>query len=110
MSAYNTTTKLASGTSILKNMPGSVFAITVFNANAAARYLQLHNLAAALSGSEVPAFTCLVPAGAQIIIGTDFFGETGMTFAIGIVIALSTTRETYTAATASDHSYTTRWA
>lgn len=73
------------------------------NANAADRYLQLHNLAAVPTGGEAPAEAFRAPTGSTIIVGTDYFTEPGKNFPLGLMFAWSTTRDTYTAATAADH-------
>lgn len=95
---------LAKGTALAKTTQAILYSLTVFNANAAARYLQLFDRNTVLSGAEVPIYSCLVPAAGQVILGTDQFTNAGMKFDTGLCFALSTTRETYTAATAADHS------
>lgn len=89
----------------VKASAGNVFSLACHNKNEADRYVQLHNTATVpTSGVTVPVFTFLVPAGSQIIIGTDFFTNAGCHFATGIAFAFSTTIDVYTAATASEHS------
>lgn len=90
----------ANATLNVKATAGNVFSLTCFNANASARYLLLHNSATVSSGA--PLYSFLVPAGAQIIVGTDFFTTAGVNFSTGIAFGFSTTRDTYTAGTASD--------
>lgn len=92
----------ANATRNVKATPGSVFSLTCYNANAADRYLQLHNTATTPSGGAAPALVFLVPAGGQIVIGSDYFTDVGMGFTTGIAFAFSTTRNTYTAATAAE--------
>jgi hypothetical protein len=95
----------ADATLNVKASAGNVFSLTCHNENEAARYVQLHNTATVpTSGVTVPVFTFLVPAGSQTIIGTDFFTNAGCHFATGIAFAFSTTKDVYTAATASEQS------
>lgn len=84
-----------------------VGSVTCHNANAATRYVQLFDLAVVpTTTATVPTFCFLVPAGAQIIVGTDFFTNDGYKFIVGLTWAFSTTRDVYTAATASDQQTT----
>jgi hypothetical protein len=92
----------ANATLNVKATPGNVFSLTCHNENAAERYLQLHDSATVSSGA--PLFSFLVPTLAQIIVGTDFFTQAGAHFPTGIAFGFSTTKETYTAGTATDHS------
>lgn len=94
----------AAGTAsgVVKNAPGVLFSIVAHNANAAARFLQVHNVAAALSGSEVPVFTINVPATSSIQVGQDVLTDSGMNLSTGITLGMSTARESYTAATAGE--------
>lgn len=87
---------------LVKAAGGNVFSATCHNENAAARYFQLHNKATVPLATEIPLYTFLVPAGAQIIVGTDFFTANGAHFTNGIGFAFSTTKDTYTAATGAD--------
>jgi hypothetical protein len=79
-----------------------VFSLSCHNINAASRYLQLHDTVTALAGTEVPLVSFLVPAGATVIIGTDWFSNEGLRFSVGITFAFSTTEGTYTAGTNTD--------
>lgn len=89
----------------VKPTGGNVFSLICHNANAAARYVQLHNTATVpVTTAGVPIYSFYVPAGAQIGIGSDIFTNAGVNFATGIAFAFSTTRDVYTAATASDGS------
>ena len=56
------------------------------------RYLQVHDLAAPVSGAEVPVFRTIIPAAGQVLI--EFPG--GYTLAVGCVIAISSTLATWT--------------
>lgn len=92
----------ANATLNVKASTGNIYSLSCANANAAPRWIQLHNTATTPSGGAAPAYSFLVPAGGQIIIGTDFFTQEGANFAAGIAFAFSTTRDTYTAGTAAD--------
>lgn len=86
----------------VKAASGSVFSLYCYNANAADRFLQLHNLTTAPTGGETPKLSFQVPSGGSIVIGTDFFTAVGVPFSTGISFAFSTTRNTYTAGSAAD--------
>lgn len=94
----------------VKASAGNVFSIRVTNANAAARWFQLHNKATAPAATEVPQRYFLIPAGtaaqpASITLDINYFAH-GINFATGIGWAISTTAATFTdAATAGDHTY-----
>lgn len=90
----------ANATLNVKVTAGNVFALTCYNANASARYLQLHNSATVSSGA--PLYSFLVPPASQIIVGTDFFTNEGANFSTGIAFGFSTARDTYTAGTNTD--------
>lgn len=87
-------------------------AIIVTNANAAARYFQLHNKATAPVATETSDLYFLVPAGTaavpgRIEIGESFFGSPGRVYPTGLGWAVSTTASAFTdAATAADHTVT----
>jgi hypothetical protein len=91
-----------------KTAAGILLAVIATNANAAVRYLQIHNTAAAPTSGAVPAYSFPIGAGSASNPGTltlskEFFGAGGASFATGISFAVSTTLGTYTAATAADH-------
>lgn len=95
----------ANATLNVKATAGNVFSLTCHNENAAERYVQLHNTATVPStGVTVPIYSFLVPALSQIVIGNDFFTQAGVHFATGIAFAFSTTKDVYTAGTASEQS------
>lgn len=87
----------------VKSSAGNVFSISITNANAASRYVQIHNTAGTPAGAAVPVYTFLIPAGGMVVIGNDFFTNAGGYLSTGIGFAVSTTAGTYTAATAADH-------
>jgi len=99
----------ANATLNVKATAGRVYSISCFNANAAIRYLQLHNKATAATAAEVPQFSIEVFPNTTTVIGTDFFGLNGEAFTTGISFAFSTTAWTYTAGTASDQSIQIRY-
>lgn len=94
----------ANATLNVKSSAGTVFSLSCANANAASRYIQLHNTTTVPGGGAVPIFSFLVTSGNQIVIGTDFFTNEGVAFATGIAFAFSTTQNTYTAGSAGDQS------
>lgn len=89
-------------TAVVRPGVATVYSLTCSNANAASRFLQLHNLTTAPTAGLVPAESFLVPAGATIIVGTDYFTNNGLNFSVGLAFAFSTTRDTYTAGVAAD--------
>lgn len=97
------TKSLAAVSGSAKAAPGRLYAVQGDNNNAAVRYLQLHNKASAPSATEVPLFVFRVKATDSIMLGGDFFTQNGQYFDVGIAWGWSTTRDTYTAATAADH-------
>ncbi len=81
---------------------GNVFMFTVHNLNGATRYMQLHNKATAPANPEVPLISIAVATGATVVLGSDFFGATGINFSTGIAYGFSTTELIYTAGAAAD--------
>lgn len=108
-STYTATINTDFGTVVtlkVKNAAGNLFSLNGHNNNAATRYLQIHNTTTALTGGEVPFIpSFVVPTGSQIILGpTDLAGMPGGLYcSTGITWGWSTTKNTYTAATAGDH-------
>lgn len=94
----------ADATKNVKASAGNVFAVVCDNANAAVRYLQLHNTATVPADQVVPVYSFRVQPASQLGVGEDIFSAAGVNFATGIAFAFSTTRDTYTAGTASDQS------
>lgn len=99
-SNFGTVTK-----ALVKGVAGRVRGIYAENANAAARYFQLHNKATAPVATDVPLYSFRIPPAPGFIeIGEEFFG-TGSMFTLGIGWAISTTKDTFTdAATVGEHS------
>jgi hypothetical protein len=92
----------------IKASAGNVYSLVVFNANAAVRYVQLHNKATIPLATEVPLCSYPVPAGTANNPGVTIIENThlmGLRFTTGIGWAISTTLATFTdAATAANHS------
>lgn len=88
----------------IKASTGNVFALYCNNENASDRFVQLHNTATVPAPAATPVYTFRVPATGDVLIGTDFFTNSGASFTTGIAFAFSTTKDTYTAATAADQS------
>lgn len=106
----NRFTNIGSVTAAVRAGSTRIFSLSADNANAADRYLQLHNLAAVPTGAEVPVQSFRCPANSTIIVGTDYFTNNGTNFPLGLMFAFSTTRDTYTAATGSDHCFRAAYA
>ena len=98
------TNRAANATLNVKATAGNVFSISCNNANAATRYLQLHNTATVPAGGAAPVFSFPVYSGGTTIIGTDYFTTAGVNFSTGIAFAFSTTRDTYTAGSSTEQS------
>lgn len=81
-----------------------VGAIGTHNANAAVRFLQIHNKDIAPIAGDVPFLSFRIAAGSSIQLGRDIFGVRGLNLPLGFAWGMSTTLATYTAATAGDHS------
>lgn len=92
----------ANSTLNVKSSTGNIFSLYCNNANAASRYIQIHNTATVPAGGAAPVLSFLIPPTSQIIVGTDFFTNEGLNLSTGIAFAFSTTRDTYTAGSASD--------
>lgn len=95
----------------IKPNPGNVYAVQATNANAAVRYLQLHNKATAPAGGDVPEYSFPIPASGGVVrVGEEFFGREGQYFTTGISFGISTTQNTFTdSATDSEHSTVVHW-
>lgn len=96
----------AAASVVLKASAGRLSYATCLNSNAAVRFLQIHNVAAVLSGGEVPVISEVIPVtNGAMVMPIDFKEVGGARFATGITIAFSTTRDTFTAATANENFY-----
>ena len=93
---------------LVKATEGRVFAAVAFSANASARYLMLFNGPLAPVAGQLPFVQVLIGAAAnsQQALGPEVFGTDGLRFPLGIAWGVSTTRGSYTAATAADHDLT----
>lgn len=98
-------TALAAVSGVAKASAGNLKSLKAANRNAAARYIQIFNSAAGPTGGATPLDQTLVPAGATVVLGTDFFTDAGVALGTGIAWGFSTTSGTYTAATAADHDF-----
>lgn len=83
----------AEASHVVKATAGSLFTAGMFNNNGATRYLQGFQAAALPANGAVPVFSIPVATGA-----TEFqlFGDLGLTFSTGIVLANSSTATTLT--------------
>lgn len=90
---------------VIKATPGNVFHIFATNANAAVRYLQLHNKATIPLATEVPLQSWIIPAGTALAPGyVEITSKYALAFSTGIGFAISSTQGTFTdAATAGEH-------
>lgn len=95
----------------IKGSAGNVFKILATNANAAARWFQLHNKATIPLATEVPLRSWKIPAGTANNPGyVEFEFKYANAFSTGIGFALSTTQATFTdAATASESTVTVEY-
>jgi hypothetical protein len=87
--------------------PKRVFAAYASNANASVRYFQIFDSAAAPVAGQVPVVQFILPpSGGDRGFGEDMFTVSGIGFQFGVAWGVSTTRGSYTAATAADHDVT----
>lgn len=88
----------------VKASAASIFGIYCYNANAAVRYIQIHNTATTPAGGATAAITFAIPPnGGAVFIDHAFLVGGGFNLATGAAFAVSTAMGTYTAATAGDH-------
>jgi hypothetical protein len=99
------TASLATGetTAVAKTSAGNLYSVFVVNQNAAIRWLQFFDAAAAPTGGAVPLFSYPIPASGSLLLGNTYYGPKGLPFVNGLVFAVSTTPATYTAATPANH-------
>lgn len=94
-------------TANIKSTPGSVLSFRATNANAAVRYIQIHNTTTAPAASAVPLRSWPISAGTATALTevsiTPQYLNSLLYCSNGISFAFSTTYLTYTAATAADH-------
>jgi hypothetical protein len=96
-------THLAAVSGVVKASNGNLFGVSGQNDNAAVRYLQFHNKATAPGAGETPVLSFKVAITSTREIGPDLLTSNGWNFPLGIAFGWSTTRDTYTAGTAADH-------
>ena len=109
-SVYSPTSgqNLGAATAIsVKATPGNLYFVTVTNANAAVRWLQVHNKTSAPTAGNTALASFLVPAGTAtapgiLTLGLNEFAPS-MYCSSGVALGVSTVAATYTAATAADH-------
>lgn len=94
-SAANSTALVAS--LVVKATAGTLYGIAGYNANAAARFIQIHDATALPANTSVPEVVVNVGIAGNFNIN---FGPFGRRFATGIVVANSTTAPTLTVGTA----------
>lgn len=93
----------ASGVVYSKGGAGRLRAARAYNANAAARYLQVHN-DDALAGGEVPYLGLVVEIPAGGIASLEgLIPECGIFMDVDVTVAISSTLATYTAVSANEH-------
>jgi hypothetical protein len=79
---------------VVKAGPGTVYAVTFCNTNAAVRFLQFYNSTTVPADSAVPVLTFHVAASASVNLD---WSNVGRYFSTGIAVASSTTAATKTA-------------
>jgi hypothetical protein len=78
---------------VVKGSAGRLFTVGMYNNNVATRYLQGFQAAALPANGTVPVFSIPVGAGASVF---QLFGDRGLSFGTGIVLANSSTALTLT--------------
>jgi hypothetical protein len=91
----------ANSTGVVKSASGKVFALSCYNSGETNIFIQLWDTATT-AGTGTLMFSKLVPPGTEIVIGTDYFTNTGLNFSSKIVFAASVNYSTYSAATAAN--------
>lgn len=91
----NETSDALEASHVIKTVGGKLFGVSVYNNNAAARFVQLHDARALPANGAVPAVVATVATIANLGL---YWGSVGRAFEQGIVIALSTTAATLTIA------------
>lgn len=93
----------ANATLNVKASAGTLISFSCYNTNAAARFIQIWD-SATTAGSGTLKISKLVPANSETVIGADYLSAAGLACSSGIAFGYSTTRDTYTAATAGEQS------
>lgn len=86
--SLNATSSAEEASKIIKARPGILYGLIVYNNNAAAQFIQLHDSATVPANGVVPVIVFEIAA--QTTRSLDF-GENGRSFANGIVVCNSTT-------------------
>jgi len=91
-------------TANIKASAGNLYGFSVINTTGSIRYIQFHKTATtpAGGGAVTANLKFLVPANSSLIVGTEFFGTSGIHSTLGWAVANSSTLTTYTAGTAGD--------
>lgn len=82
---------------VIKATPGTLISVSGYNSKASAQFIQLHDAASLPADTAVPEMTFTVPATSNFSFDIPL---TGMPFAIGIVVANSSTGPTLTVGSA----------
>lgn len=89
----NSTSTAQENDRVVKATPGTLYALRVYNNNAGAQWIQLHNVTSVPADAVVPVLTFAVPAQSNLVID---FGTNGRIFSTGIYVCNSTTDVTKT--------------
>lgn len=91
----------AATTANIKASPANLYSVSVTNANATIRYFQVFNNT---NGSTVTLLWSFpIPPSTGLQLGRGFFSEAGFYLSAGLTFGVSTTINSYVAATAADH-------
>ena|ERR1700676_2750394 len=93
---------LGTVTATVSTVPCALKAFHCANRNAAQRYFQVFN---GPTATGTPDYQWSVPAGGQVVLGTDMFTAAGWNYTAELTVGISTTSGTYVAATAADHDF-----
>lgn len=101
----------AASNASITTVPSMIRSISCHNENAAVRYIQIFNLAAApTEDTSVPIFSFTVPAGTAAApgirtIGSEFFGENGYYLSAGLSWGISVDKDNWdsTGVTVTEH-------
>ena len=93
MGPLNAKTAAQAASLVVKSRPGILFGFIVYNNNVAAQWIQIHDAVSLPANATVPSMVFEIAAQTARSIE---FGQYGRTFAVGIVIANSTTDVTLT--------------
>ena len=79
--------------------PGAVYSVYVTNKNGSSRFFMIFNQTSIPTTGQYPAISFTIAPGtggspAEVILGTDFFGQNGIAFTAGIAWGISTSEIT----------------